>query len=92
MNWSVWATFTIFALIGIFKTVTMIPVLLLEIAYKTIWLVLVALPLYRSGNLSNASTDEMLFPFAFVILPILAMPWGYVFRTYIYTQKKNNSA
>ena len=57
MNWSVWAAFTIFALIGISKTVAMIPVLLLEIAYKTIWLLLVAFPLYRSGNLSNASTD-----------------------------------
>ncbi len=87
MNWSVWAAFTIFALVGIFKTVKMIPVLLLEIAYKTIWLILVALPLYESGDLSNASTDGMLFPFAFVILPILAVPWGYVFKTYIYTQK-----
>ena len=74
MNWSVWAAFTIFALIGISKTVAMIPVLLLEIAYKSIWLLLVALPLYRSDNLSNASTDDMLFPFAFVILPIVAMP------------------
>jgi hypothetical protein len=88
MNWSVWAAFTIFALIGISKTVAMIPVLLLEIAYKTIWLLLVAFPLYRSGNLSNASTDDMLFPFAFVILPIVAMPWGYVFRTYIYSKEK----
>ena len=88
MNWSVWAAFTIFALIGISKTVAMIPVLLLEIAYKSIWLLLVALPLYRSGNLSNASTDDMLFPFAFVILPIVAMPWGYVFRRYIYSKEK----
>ena len=88
MNWSVWAAFTTFALIGISKTVAMIPVLLLEIAYKSIWLLLVALPLYRSDNLSNASTDDMLFPFAFVILPIVAMPWGYVFRRYIYSKEK----
>ena len=90
MNWSVLAAFTTFALIGISKTVAMIPVLLLEIAYKSIWLLLVALPLYRSDNLSNASTDDMLFPFAFVILPIVAMPWG-MFLEGIYTQKKNKS-
>ncbi len=82
MNWSVWGAFSLFAVLGIFKTVRMIPVLLLEIVYKSIWLILVALPLYQNGELSDAATDGMLFPFALVILPILAVPWGYVFRTY----------
>ena len=82
MDWSVWAAFSVFALIGIFRTVQMIPVLLLEIVYKSIWLVLVALPLYREGNLSAEATDGMIYPFALVVLPILAVPWGYVFRKY----------
>ncbi|MDQ8186242.1 hypothetical protein [Pelagicoccus sp. SDUM812002] len=92
MNWSIWAAFTLFAFIGIFKTVKMLPILLLEIAYKFIWLILVALPLYRTGNLSNESTHGMLFPFALVILPILAIPWGYVINTYILSRSNTIKA
>ncbi|MCC2615507.1 hypothetical protein LJ739_04540 [Aestuariibacter halophilus] len=83
MDWSVWAAFTLFAVIGIFKPVQMIPVLLLEIAYKTIWLIMVAAPLYSAGQLSNDTTDGMLFPFTLVVLPIIAMPWGYVVKQYL---------
>ncbi|MCW8997221.1 MAG: hypothetical protein OQK04_00715, partial [Kangiellaceae bacterium] len=79
----VWAAFTIFAFIGIFRTVKMIPILLLEITYKSIWLILVALPLHLEGNLSDATTDGMIFPFLFVILPAIFVPWGYVIKKYI---------
>ena len=83
MNWSVWATFTLFAFIGIFHTVKMIPIMLLEIVYKTIWLILVALPLFLDGNLSDDTTDGMIYPFLFVILPLIFVPWGYVVKKYI---------
>lgn len=83
MNWSVWAAFTLFAAVGMFRTVEMIPILLLEITYKTIWLVLVALPLLLQGNLSEDTTDGMIAPFAMVILPIAVIPWGYVLRKYL---------
>ena len=82
MNWSVWAAFTLCAVIGIFRTVKMIPIMLFEVAYKTIWLILVALPLFLEGNLSDDTTDGMIFPFLLVILPIAFMPWGYVRKTY----------
>ena len=83
MNWSVWAAFTFFAVIGIFHTVKMIPIMLLEIVYKTIWLILVALPLFQDGNLSDDTTDGMIFPFILVILPVTFVPWGYVVKKYI---------
>ena len=83
MNWSVWAAFTLFAFIGIFHTVKMIPIMLLEIVYKTIWLILVALPLFLDGNLSDDTTDGMIYPFLFVILPLIFVPWGYVVKKYI---------
>ena len=83
MNWSVWAAFTLFAVIGIFHTVKMIPIMVLEIVYKTIWLILVALPLFQDGNLSDDTTDGMIFPFILVILPVTFVPWGYVVKKYI---------
>lgn len=83
MNWSVWGAFTIFAVVGIFHTVKMIPIMLLEIVYKTIWLILVALPLFLDGNLSSDTTDGMIFPFLLVILPVIFVPWCYVVNKYI---------
>ena len=82
MNWSIWAAFTLFAAIGIFRTVEMIPILLIEITYKTIWLILVALPLFLDDDLSEHTTDGMITPFAMVILPIAVIPWGYVLKWY----------
>lgn len=93
MNWSVWAAFSVFAAIGIFRTVQMIPILLLEIVYKVIWLVLVALPLGQTGQLSADTTDGMIFPFALVILPVVAIPWGYVISRYVWpTSVSSNRA
>lgn len=61
--------------------------MLFEVAYKTIWLILVALPLFLEGNLSDETTDGMIFPFLLVILPIAFMPWGYVGKTYFMFSK-----
>ena len=80
MDWSVWAAFS---LVAILRTVEMIPVLLVQIAYKLIWLVLVALPLWQDGNLNSTTSDGMFLPFSLVVLPIAAVPWGYVFNRYI---------
>ncbi|WP_015049132.1 hypothetical protein [Simiduia agarivorans] len=81
--WSVWAAFSVLALVGIFRTVEMIPVLLLEIVYKVLWLILVVYPLWRSNELVGSGVEETAFAFGLVILPILAMPWGYVFNRYV---------
>jgi len=90
MDWSVWAAFSTLALIGIFRPIELIPILLLEVIYKSVWLILVALPLFRTNGLSVESTDGMIFPFALVVLPIIAIPWGYVLSTYILLKKPEN--
>ncbi|MCC5854813.1 MAG: hypothetical protein JJU10_03920 [Idiomarina sp.] len=81
--WSVWAAFSTLALLGIFRTVQMIPILLLEIFYKVLWLILVVYPLWRSAELVGSGVEDTAFAFALVILPILAVPWGYVWQRYI---------
>lgn len=81
--WSVWAAFSALALLGIFRTVEMIPILLLEIFYKVLWLILVVYPLWQANELEGSGIEETAFAFALVVLPILAMPWGYVFKRYI---------
>ena len=84
--WSVWAAFATLALLGIFRPVQMIPILLLEIFYKLLWLTLVAYPLWTRDQLVGSGIEETAFAFMLVILPIVAVPWGYVFKRYILGQ------
>jgi hypothetical protein len=83
MAWSVWAAFATLGLIGLFHTVRMIPLLLFEIFYKVLWLYLVAYPLWMNHTLAGSEAEGMTYAFAWVVLPIIAMPWPYIFRTYL---------
>lgn len=89
--WSVWAAYSILAGIGLFHPLKMLPIVLLEIVYKTIWLVVVAYPLWSDGELAGRA-EEMAFSFAIVVLPLIATPWGYVFRTYLTREDKPPAA
>jgi hypothetical protein len=60
-----------------------------EIFYKIIWLVIVAYPLWSTNQLAGSPAEEMTHAFVWVILPIVAMPWAYAFRTYVLPSKKN---
>ncbi|MDM7859436.1 hypothetical protein QTP81_02310 [Alteromonas sp. ASW11-36] len=81
--WSVWAAFSGLAALGVFRPVEMIPLLLLEIFYKVLWLVIFAWPLASSGQLEGSGSEATVFAFGLVLLPILAVPWGYVVKKYL---------
>lgn len=81
--WSVWAAFSVLAFLGIFRTIQMIPLLLLEIVYKVLWLILVAYPLWQKDKLIGSGVEQTAFAFSLVVLPILAVPWGYVLNRII---------
>ena len=56
--------------------------LLFESLWKLIWLAVVALPLAASGDLSGEYA-ETLVNCLFVVPVLIAVPWGYVWRTYV---------
>jgi hypothetical protein len=86
--WCVWTAFATLAGLGIFRPLKMLPILLLEIFYKLLWLLLVAYPLWRAGTLAGSPAAGITEGFVWVILPLVAVPWRYVFATYIYSAKK----
>ena len=71
------------AVIGIRRPLRMLPIVLFEIVYKTAWLIVIAYPLYQRNELTGTPAEGMADNFMLVILPIVAMPWRYFFRTYI---------
>jgi hypothetical protein len=85
--WCVWTAFATLAGIGIVRPVKMLPIVLLEIFYKVLWLILVAYPLWSKGTLAGSPAESTTSSFLWVILPIVAVPWGYVFVNYLYKPK-----
>ncbi len=84
MAWCVWTAFATLAGLGIFRPLKMLPILLLEIFYKVLWLIIVAYPLWSAGKLAGSKAEGTTSAFLWVILPIIAVPWGYEFANYIY--------
>jgi hypothetical protein len=66
----------------------MLPIVFLEIFYKIMWLIIVAYPLWSKGMLAGSPAEGITSGFLWVILPIVAVPWGCAFVTYIHNPRK----
>jgi hypothetical protein len=86
--WCVWTAFATLAGMGIIRPLKMLPIIFLEIFYKVFWLILVAYPLWSKGTLAGSPAEGITSAFLWVVLPIVVVPWGYAFVTYIYDPKK----
>ena len=76
------AAFGLLCALGIRYPLQMLPVLLWELTWKTLWLIVVALPAWRAGPLDQAMLENLFAVGVVVIIPI-AMPWGHVIKTYL---------
>ena len=85
--WAMWGAYSIIAFIGIRQPLKMLPIVLFEIIYKVTWLVIVAWPLYGL-HLFVGKRDGMTSVYVWVIFPIVAMPWRYFFKAYIWDNAK----
>jgi hypothetical protein len=77
--------FSIACLVGIRFPLQMLPVLLWETLWKTVWLLIVPFPQYLAGHL-DPSLQEPVFACSMVVLVYLAIPWPYVFKHYVLTR------
>jgi hypothetical protein len=73
---------SLLALLGVRYPVRLLPVLLLESAWKVLWLALVALPKALDHDL-DAATSTTLVNCSLVVVIIAVTPWRYVWRTYL---------
>lgn len=73
---------TLLCLIGVRYPLKMLPLLFWETAWKTIWLIVVALPAWRAGTM-DAELTENAFACGLVVLVYAAIPWSYVFRNFV---------
>jgi hypothetical protein len=86
--WCTWAAYSTLALLGVFHTLRMLPIMIFMIFYKGLWLIFVAYPLWSAGTLKGSPAEEMAYMFSGIIIPIIFMPWKYVFKKYVLIEMK----
>ena len=81
--WSLLGAVGVLAAIGIRYPLQMLPLLLFELLWKSIWLIAIGLPL-RSAGAFTAGTQAT-WNDCLISIPIflVAIPWGYVYRNYV---------
>lgn len=71
------------ALLGVRYPIRMMPILLFELAWKTIWVLAIGLPLRMANRLDAAQAETFIDCTFGVVLCLIVIPWPYVFRTYL---------
>lgn len=76
---SFWAALSGLSVLGLRYPLKMLPLLLLQLFYKVVWLVAVALPMWsalRSADLTHAMVIG-------VVVDLIGIPWSYVLANYV---------
>jgi len=73
---------SLLAVLGLRYPLKMLPLLLFEMTWKALWLLVVALPAQLSGTMTPGIASTA-FDCSLVVIFLVIMPWGYVWKTYI---------
>ena len=78
-----WGALSLLALLGIRFPVKMLPIILLQFAYKLIWICAVGYPLLDRGALDPDGQELLRANLIGVAIDTLAIPWLYCWRVYV---------
>jgi hypothetical protein len=74
---------TLLCLLGVRYPVKMLPLLLFEFVWKTIWVVSFGLPLVITHQLTADTKETLIACLMGVVLVPLVLPWPYVIQKYV---------
>ena len=83
VTWCLLSTVAVLAVVGIRSPLRMLPLLAFELLWKATWIVTIGLPLRRTDQLVGAFGETWFANVMGVVVVSLAIPWGYVARTYL---------
>ncbi len=73
----------VLAFVGLKYPLEMLPLLMFEFTWKSIWMVAYGLPQWSAAQLpSTFAEDSFNIGFGVILMP-LVIPWGYVYRHYV---------
>ena len=70
------------AFLGLRYPLAMLPLLLFELVWKSIWMLAYGLPQWSAGQFPPTFTEDS-FNIALGAVLLLVIPWGYVWRHYV---------
>ena len=73
----------VLCLLGLRYPKAMLPLLLFETAWKTIWFFAFGLPQYMAGQVPPTFAEDFKAITAGVVIMPFVIPWGYVWRNYV---------
>lgn len=79
---SLLAAMSLLALLGLRYPLQLLPMLLFEMLWKSIWLVTVALPLWLAHSIDPVTAESVKACLLVVIVPV-AMPWRYFLAAFV---------
>ncbi len=86
VGYSLWGTFAVLSIIGLLQPIKMLPIILLNITYKIIWLAIVAYPLWSSGELEGSGAEGLTKSnFIGFLIDLVVIPWIYVFKNFLFS-------
>ncbi|SES46152.1 hypothetical protein [Psychrobacillus sp. OK032] len=74
--------FSLLSILGLRYPLQMLPLLLWELVWKSIWLIVVALPLWSAGQMDESTLATAYACLMVVIVPFV-IPWRFVFAHYV---------
>jgi hypothetical protein len=73
---------SILCLLGLRYPLQMLPLLIFELAWKTIWIVAIAYPLWQRGAMTPGVEESFVACLMGVVLTPLVLPWRYIAHHY----------
>lgn len=80
---SFWAGFSLLMLIGVRFPEKMLPVLLLQLLYKSAWIIGTYLPARSAGLINDGLQSFFWVCIAGIVLNLVVIPWPYFYKHYL---------
>lgn len=82
-------SFSLLALLGLRYPLKLLPILIFELLWKSLWLLAVSLPAYLNGSMDEYSVGTTFACAMGVVLTPLVIPWRYVINEYVLAKGSN---
>ena len=79
---SFWAALSLLSALGIRYPLKMLPVLMMQLTYKTIWLIFVGYPLWSAGDMSPGATAVFNACVMGFVIDLVVIPWSYLLKSF----------
>lgn len=80
---SILGAFSVLAVLGLRYPIQMLPILLFELVWKTIWVVAFALPMWLDQGLDEYAAEVLVACTMGIVLTPIVIPWKFVINKYL---------